>query len=115
VEILDMTEGEFRERFRKSPVKRTRWAGLRRNAAVALGNIGDAESVPALVRALNGEPELVRGHAAWALGRVGGAKSVEALRTRRGVESDSWVLDEIELALAETAQQHCNTRSAIEL
>jgi len=95
-----MSEEEFRTRFRKSPVKRARWAGLRRNAAVALGNTSDPAAVPALVRALNGEPALVRGHAAWALGRIGGEPAMRALREREAVETDAWVLEEIGLALA---------------
>ncbi|MGA7732657.1 MAG: tRNA epoxyqueuosine(34) reductase QueG [Chloroflexia bacterium] len=99
LELLDITEEEFRERFRKSPVKRAKWAGLRRNVAVALGNIGDPVAVPALVRALNSEPALVRGHAAWALGRIGGEEAGQALYERQLIESDGWVREELELAL----------------
>jgi epoxyqueuosine reductase len=99
LELLDITEEEFRERFRKSPVKRAKWAGLRRNVAVALGNIGDPVAVPALVRALNSEAALVRGHAAWALGRIGGAEARQALCERQLLESDGWVREELELAL----------------
>lgn len=101
IELLDITDEEFKSRFRKSPVKRAKWAGLRRNVAVALGNIGDPAAIPALVRALNGEPPLVRGHAAWALGRLGGDGAVAALRARLDVEGDSWVVEEITLALGE--------------
>jgi epoxyqueuosine reductase len=45
-----------------------RW--LRRNAAVALGNVGTVEHVPALERAATGEDELVAEHARWALRRI---------------------------------------------
>jgi epoxyqueuosine reductase len=103
VELLDLTEQEFRARFRRSPVKRAKWAGLRRNAAIALGNAGDRSAVPALVRALACETPLVRGHAAWALGRLGGDMAVEALDRRLGEEEDVWVREEVELALAEIA------------
>jgi epoxyqueuosine reductase len=98
-ELLDMTEDEFRARFKYSPVKRAKWAGLRRNAAVALGNVGDPEGVPALVRALSGTSALVRGHAAWALGRIGGEAALVALREQMDIEDDEWVRDEIGLAL----------------
>jgi epoxyqueuosine reductase len=104
--LLEITEEEFRERFRHSPVKRAKWAGMRRNAAVALGNVGDRSAVPALVRALNGEPALVRGHVAWALGRLGGHEALAALRERLGVEDDEWVREEIELALGEIENNH---------
>ncbi|HST04279.1 MAG TPA: tRNA epoxyqueuosine(34) reductase QueG [Chloroflexia bacterium] len=98
-ELLDITEEEFRVRFKTSPVKRAKWAGLRRNAAVALGNVGDPASVPALVRALNGTSELVRGHAAWALGKIGGEPALMALRERFATEDDEWVKEEIRLAI----------------
>ena len=71
VDLLEMTEEEFRLRFVNSPIKRAKLSGLKRNACVALGNAGDRSAVPALVRALRGEGPLVRGHAAWALGRLG--------------------------------------------
>lgn len=103
-ELLDMSEEEFRARYKYSPVKRAKWAGLRRNAAVALGNVGDQESVPALVRALNGVPALVRGHAAWALGRIGGEAARGALHDRATFEDDEWVREEIGLALGMLAE-----------
>jgi len=43
---------------------------LRRNAAVALGNVGGHEHVAALERAARGEDELVAEHARWALARI---------------------------------------------
>ncbi len=99
ISLLEMTQAEFKERFRHSPVKRARWSGLRRNAAVALGNIGDPAAVPALIRALNDPEALVRGHAAWALGRIGGENAMSALGERSCREEDDWVHQEISLAL----------------
>jgi len=105
VELLEITEEEFREKFRHSPVKRTKWAGIRRNAAVALGNIADPASVPALIRALNSEPALVRGHTAWALGRIGGVEARNALDERMLMEDDEWVREEIDLAIENTVEE----------
>ena len=97
--ILEMSEDQFRERFRHSPVKRAKRVGLQRNACVALGNIGDLSTVPALARALTeGEP-LVRGHAAWALGHIGGVDARSALDGALRAESDADVISEIRLAL----------------
>jgi epoxyqueuosine reductase len=45
-----------------------RW--LRRNAAVALGNVGTADHVAALERAAAGDDELIADHARWALERI---------------------------------------------
>jgi epoxyqueuosine reductase len=38
--LLGLSEAEFRELFRGSPVKRTKWRGLVRNACIAFGNSG---------------------------------------------------------------------------
>ena len=38
--LLGLTEIEFRKLFRGSPVKRTKWRGLLRNACIVLGNSG---------------------------------------------------------------------------
>lgn len=102
-ELLLMDEAVYRERFRGSPLKRARREGLARNAAVALGNAGSAEALPTLAKALGHEDSTVRGHAAWALGRIGGGRAREALLAARGREADAGILEEIELALAETA------------
>ena len=63
-------EEDFRERFRRSPVKRAKRRGLLRNVAVALGNAGTAEKRPALERLAGDEDPVVREHAAWALLRL---------------------------------------------
>ena len=73
VELLEMTDERFRERFAGTPVMRAKRVGMQRNACVALGNAGDPSAVPALTHALRSAPPLVRAHAAWALGRIGGA------------------------------------------
>ena len=39
-QILEMGDEEFRVAFRKSPMKRAKLRGLKRNAAVVLGNLG---------------------------------------------------------------------------
>ncbi len=98
VELLHIDEETYRERFRNSAIKRAKRQGLRRNAAVALGNLRDPRAVPALAKALEDEDPVVRGHAAWALGRIGGAE--RALRARLGVEPDPAVREELLGALA---------------
>jgi epoxyqueuosine reductase len=98
-ELLALSPGEFRERFRGSPIQRLRRKRFLRNVAVALGNSGDRSVVPALIAALtDGEP-LVRQHVAWALGRLGGEDAIVALRGRMNAESDPDVREELALAL----------------
>ena len=101
VELLQISEEEFRRRFKGSPILRAKRVGLQRNACVALGNLADPASVAALCQALaEGEP-LVRGHAAWALGRIGTPEARRALDEALSQERDSEVLEEIDAALAE--------------
>ncbi|HEY6542465.1 MAG TPA: tRNA epoxyqueuosine(34) reductase QueG [Ktedonobacteraceae bacterium] len=99
IPLLSLTEEQFRERFRGSPVKRAKRCGLLRNVCVALGNIGDAQAVPALIGALHDAEPLVRGHAAWALGRIGGEEARRALVETLVEEGDEGVRKEIECAL----------------
>jgi len=69
-ELVGITDQEFRDRFRGSPIFRAKRNGLVRNAVIALGNSGSKEAVAPLRRALEDESWLVRLHAAWALGRL---------------------------------------------
>jgi len=100
-ELLMLDEEGFRARFRESAVWRTRRSGLLRNVCIALGNVADRASVPALAAALDDPEPLVRGHAAWALGRLGGAAARAALERALSREADAEVRDECGLALQE--------------
>ena len=67
--------------------------------AVALGNSGAKAAVPALVKALDDEEPLIRGHVAWALGQLGGVNAREALERRQAIEEDAEVKAELAEAL----------------
>ena len=98
--LLEMSEQEFRDCYRGTAIRRAKRAGLARNAAVALGNIGTEEDVALLAHAARGhELPLVRGHAAWALGRIGGMAAGKALRLAWEREQETAVREEITLAL----------------
>lgn len=100
--LLTMTEAEFRERYRGTPVLRAKRRGLARNAAVALGNVGTAADLAVLIGALTSHEEpLVRGHVAWAIGRIGGANAKRALESKRRSDPSDAVRAEIEVALDE--------------
>jgi epoxyqueuosine reductase len=99
IELMRVDEETFRERYRKSPIKRAKRRGLLRNAAVALGNSGDRRVVPALIQALQDLEPLVREHAAWALGQLGGTEARNALEARLESETEESVLESIQAAL----------------
>jgi epoxyqueuosine reductase len=67
--LLGMSDEEFRAAFKNSPMKRATLRGLRRTAAVVLGNVGTSDDVQALRRAIEHDEPLVREQAAWALAR----------------------------------------------
>ena len=71
LELLALSDGAFRARYRGTPLFRTKSWGVQRNACVALGNAGDPAAIPLLAQVMRDEARhaLVREHAAWALGR----------------------------------------------
>ncbi|HEX6961379.1 MAG TPA: tRNA epoxyqueuosine(34) reductase QueG [Lacipirellula sp.] len=98
-ELFDLTEDEFRRRFRKTPLWRPHRRGLLRNAAIVLGNQRAEDAAEALGRGLNDAEPIVRGACAWALGRIGSQIANEALAARKRIESDHDVRCEIRAAL----------------
>ena len=96
-----MSEEAFRERFRKTPLWRSKRRGILRNAAIILGNQRAEAAVDALRLGLEDTEPLVRGACAWALGQVGSSTARELLAERAGREEDPAVLDEIRRAQAE--------------
>jgi len=75
--LLGLTEADFRELFRGSPIKRTKWRGLLRNACIALANSGirprmaeHRRVADALERLAASEDEVLAESARWALSRI---------------------------------------------
>lgn len=97
--LLETDPADFRTRYRDTAMERPRRRGLLRNAAIALGNSGRPEAVPALCRALEDSEPLVRGAAAWALGRLGTPDATAAVERRLEVETDREVRGELTAAM----------------
>ncbi len=75
--LLGLSETEFRELFRGSPVKRTKWRGLMRNACIALGNSGLRRGMAdhgriseLLTRLAASEDAILAESARWGLSRI---------------------------------------------
>jgi len=80
-------------------ISRKNAAKWQMNASRALGNQGDPDHVPLLIKSLKGSPhEIVRGMSAWSLSRLGGGRSKAALEAQRSREN-GLVKEEIERAL----------------
>ena len=67
----------FREVFRKSPIKRAKLAGVRRNVVTAMGNSGRLEFAPTLNKLALDEEPAVAEHARWALKRLSQVEEVD--------------------------------------
>ena len=68
--LAQMSQEEFRATFKDSPIKRAKYAGLRRNAAIAMGNSGNREFVPQLEAMSQEDNSDVAEHARWAVTRL---------------------------------------------
>jgi epoxyqueuosine reductase len=69
-ELLSLDEAGFQGRFAGTPMARAKRRGFLRNVCVALGNSGDAGSLPALQRAASDPEPLIAEHALWAISRI---------------------------------------------
>ena len=97
--LAQLTKEDFRYLFQNSPIRRSKWRGLMRNTAVAMGNSHNKEFIPDLCKLLNCSDAMVRRHAAWALKEIGGSKAQKALVERRAIETNSQTRDELKTLL----------------
>ncbi len=90
-DLLALDDQAFRALFRGTPVKRTGWKRMLRNALIAAGNAGDRLLVDAVKAHLSDEAAIVRAMAVWALSRLVSADEFTALAERflpREVDAD---------------------------
>jgi epoxyqueuosine reductase len=69
-ELAHMSEEEFRQRFRGTPVKRAKYSGLRRNAAIAMGNSSDPQFLSDLEKLAADTDAVVAESAQWAIQKL---------------------------------------------
>jgi epoxyqueuosine reductase len=68
--LAAITEREFRDMYRNSPVSRAKYRGFLRNVAVAMGNARVGKFREPLAKLAASEDPLVAEHARWALGQL---------------------------------------------
>ena len=91
----------FNQKFRLSPVRRTKRRGYLRNVCIALGNAGHEAAVPHLLNLLNLEPEgLIRSAAAWAAYRLDPGTALPRLEQAADSDPDPLVREDIRITLA---------------
>ena len=96
IDLIQLSDEDFRKRFKGSPIKRIKRRGLLRNVAIALGNSKNPKAVPFLINALNDKEPLILAHTVWALGELLLSESVPLLNEKLAEEEDPMVLGEIE-------------------
>jgi len=100
IPLLKMSEEEFKSYFSDNQIAMRPMKAIKRNAVLALGNIGDSIAIPYLIKILQEENQpMVRGHTAWALGKIGSRKSRNALENALKIEDNENVKEEIINAL----------------
>ncbi len=70
IELLGLSEEEFRRRFRGTALMRSKRRGLLRNAALVLGNVGDERALQALRRVRDDAEPVVREAVEWAIAEI---------------------------------------------
>ena len=65
--VLKTSDERLDAHFLGSPIRRSKPEGLKRNACIVLGNLGDSAARPSLIHALDHSSETVREAARWAL------------------------------------------------
>jgi epoxyqueuosine reductase len=99
-ELLQLDDGEFRARFKGSPIKRIGRDRFVRNVLLAAGNSGDRTLLEGVVALLDDTSPIVRGMAIWASRQLANADQVTDLRERFSAkEYDVQVRSEWDAAL----------------
>jgi epoxyqueuosine reductase len=97
--ILTLSEEEWQRDWTGIAMRRARREGLRRNAALALGNSEQEAAVPGLLACMEDPDAGLRTAAAWSLARLGaGAQAVDQARSR---EVDPALREDLERSLDE--------------
>jgi len=100
IPLLQITEEKFQSYFAYNQIAMRPKEAIKRNAVLALGNIGDPRAVVPLIKVLQENDNLmIRGHTAWALGKIRGEKAKFALEKALKIEKDREVREEILNAL----------------
>lgn len=94
-EIMNISNKDFKEKY---GAMSGAWRGkniLKRNAIIALANIGDKSSIGLLTGALNDESPMIREYAAWAIIKIDKEQGIKFIKERLIKEKNDEVLEEM--------------------
>jgi len=98
-DLMLLSDNEFRNLFKNSPIKRIKRQRFLRNVAIAIGNSSEPLFISTLIEALKDNEPLVRVHVAWALGEYKSTKVKDALVSAHSKETEPEVIKEINFSL----------------
>ena len=98
-QLFELDDIEFRRKFRKTPFWRSKRRGILRNAAIVLGNRGDASLIPVLKIGSQDVEPLVRAACYWAIGVLGSVSVHAFLKKALQAEIHELVRKEIQKQL----------------
>ena len=87
LELLALDDAAFKTKFAGTPLLRTKRRGVLRNVCVALGNVGDANALPALQKAAHDPEPLIAEHARWAIDQINARSHGQTIHRADAVES----------------------------
>jgi len=74
LEFFQISEPDFIAQFEQTPLFRPGWDGMRRNAAIVLGNSNNPSVIPALEQGLETASPMLRAAIEWAVARLRAAR-----------------------------------------
>jgi epoxyqueuosine reductase len=87
LKLLALDDAAFKAKFAGTPMIRTKRRGVLRNVCVALGNIGEANALPALEKAAHDSEPLIAEHARWAIEQIRARSHGQIFHSAHTVES----------------------------
>ncbi|MFD2654700.1 tRNA epoxyqueuosine(34) reductase QueG [Gracilibacillus thailandensis] len=100
IDLLAVSNREFKEKFGKMAGS---WRGkkpLQRNAILALAHYKESSAIDTLIKLMNEDPRpVIRGTAAWAIGKIGEERGFRAIEQAMQREKEPEVIEEMEKGL----------------
>lgn len=99
LDLVSMTETDFQNKYKGTPILRAKYRGFMRNILVAIGNWGDKSAFSPVAKLVDSPEPLIRQHAAWALWQINKQEARVLLAGHLSKEEDKIVMEEMQLLL----------------
>ena len=103
---LEISDDEFRQHYRKTPLWRSKRRGIVRNALLVAGEQRLETAVPRILQLLTDEEPLLRAAASWSLSRIKPSGWRQHVKASLELEEDGETKLAMQSALAHTPEPH---------